>query len=445
MQKAYLGIDVSKGYADFTLIDEKRNVLEENFQLDDTQKGHRRLLEILHSLKEKHQFTQINAALESTGGYENNWLTLLKEVESLNLNVARINPYGVKHDIQAQMKRTITDSVSARHIAEYILRYPDKVNYQEEAYNLFDSLRSQYNYITTLVKQKTQLSNQLEKHVYSVFPELLPYCQDSMPNWVIYLLSEYPTADSIREASVEQISQIDYISINKAKMIKNKAAKSVSRINNSAIQNLVKHIAMDILLRSQSINQLKKQLEKEANKDNLVQLLCSFQGIGAYSAIGILIEIEDINRFPSSKKICSYFGLHPIYKQSGDGTSYIGMSKKGAAEIRGILYMVTRSAIVYNPHIKQLYERYKSRGLKTSQVIGILMHKILRIIYGMLKNNTPYDPGYDLECQEKSLNSKKQNQDDKKTRRYFNWDEDAPISKRQAKKRREQYIAPNSS
>jgi len=73
------------------------------------------------------------------------------------------------------------------------------------------------------------------------------------------------------------------------------------------------------------------------------------------------------------------------------------------------------------------------------------MHKILRIIYGMLKNNTPYDPGYDLECQEKSLNSKKQNQDDKKTRRYFNWDEDAPISKRQAKKRREQYIAPNSS
>src|SRR6056297_788465 len=184
MQKAYLGIDVSKGYADFTLIDEKRNILEENFQLDDTQKGHRRLLEILHRLKEKHLFTQIDAALESTGGYENNWLTLLKEVESLNLNVARINPYGVKHDIQAQMKRTITDSVSARHIAEYILRYPDKVNYQEEAYNLFDSLRSQYNYITTLVKQKTQLSNQLEKHVYSVFPELLPYCQDSMPNWM---------------------------------------------------------------------------------------------------------------------------------------------------------------------------------------------------------------------------------------------------------------------
>jgi hypothetical protein len=197
-------------------------------------------------------------------------------------------------------------------------------------------------------------------------------------------------------------------------------------------------------LRAESIGKLKKQLEKQAGKDKLVRLLCSFKGIGAYSAVGILIEIEDINRFPSSKKIASYFGLHPIYKKSGDGTNCVGMSKKGSAEIRGILYMVARSAIVYNPHIKQLYERHKSRGLKTSQVIGILMHKILRIIYGMLKNNTPYDPGYDLACQEKSISHKKQNYD-KKRLRYSDWDEDAPISKRQAKKRKEQNTAPNST
>ena len=445
MKRAYLGIDVSKGYADFTMIDEQKNVLEEDFQLDDTQGGHRKLLEILHSLKEKHQITQIYAALESTGGYENNWLTLLKEVDDLDIHVARLNPYGIKHDIQAKMQRTITDSVSARHIAEYILRYPDKVNYQEDAYNLFDSLKSQYNYITTLVKQKTQLLNQLEKHIYSVFPELLAYCKDDIPNWVVYLLSEFPTAAEVREASKEQISRVNYISENKARKIKNKAEKSVSRINDQVIQNLVKHIASDIILRAESIGKLKKQLEKQAGKDKLVRLLCSFQGIGAYSAVGILIEIEDISRFPSSKKISSYFGLHPIYKKSGDGTICVGMSKKGSAEIRGILYMVARSAIVYNPHIKQLYERHKSRGLKTGQVIGILMHKILRIIYGMLKNNTPYDPGYDLASQEKSISQNKNQNYDKKRLRYSDWDEDAPISKRQAKKRKEQNTAPNSS
>jgi transposase len=442
MKTTYLGIDVSKGYADFTMIDEQKNVLEENFQLDDTQEGHRKLLEILYSLREKHQIDQIKAALESTGGYENNWLTLLKQVDDLNIKMAHLNPYGIKHDIQAKMQRTLTDSVSAKHIAEYVLRYPDKINYEEAAYNVFDSLKSQYNYISTLIKQKTQLLNQLEKHLYSVFPELLPYCQDGMPNWVMYLLCEFPTANSVREASKEQIQRIKYISERKARMIKNKAEKSVSKINDVVIHDLVKHIASDIIWRTQFIATLKKQLEKQAGTEALVQLLCSFRGIGAYSAVGILIEIEDINRFPSSKKICSYFGLHPIYKKSGDGTIYIGMSKKGAGEIRGILYMVVRSAIVYNPHIKRLYERYLSRGLNKTQVIGILMHKILRIIYGMLKNNTPYDPNYDLACQEKSMSCKKQNYE-KRRFRYSNWEEDAPISKRQAKKRKEQNIAPN--
>ena len=37
---AYLVIDVSKGYADFTLLDSNKKQLEEVFQLDDTRLGH---------------------------------------------------------------------------------------------------------------------------------------------------------------------------------------------------------------------------------------------------------------------------------------------------------------------------------------------------------------------------------------------------------------------
>ena len=36
----FLGVDVSKGYADFTLLDPDKNQLEKVFQLDDTRKGH---------------------------------------------------------------------------------------------------------------------------------------------------------------------------------------------------------------------------------------------------------------------------------------------------------------------------------------------------------------------------------------------------------------------
>ena len=63
----------------------------------------------------------------------------------------------------------------------------------------------------------------------------------------------------------------------------------------------------------------------------------------------------------------------------------------------------------------------------------------------MLKNNTPYDPSYDLACQEKSISQNKKQNYDQKRLRYSDWDEDAPISKRQAKKRKEQNTAPNST
>jgi len=67
----------------------------------------------------------------------------------------------------------------------------------------------------------------------------------------------------------------------------------------------------------------------------------------------------------------------------------------------------------------------------------VCMHKIIRIVYGMLKHNQPFDPEIDRE------NRKKQNaQDEKKvgldkSRRYQAYDVKAPISRRQAKKREE--------
>ena len=36
----YLGIDVSKGYADFVIINDKKKTVLDNFQLDDTFDGH---------------------------------------------------------------------------------------------------------------------------------------------------------------------------------------------------------------------------------------------------------------------------------------------------------------------------------------------------------------------------------------------------------------------
>ena len=71
--------------------------------------------------------------------------------------------------------------------------------------------------------------------------------------------------------------------------------------------------------------------------------------------------------------------------------------------------------------------------------IGVCMHKLLRIVYGVLKNQTAFDPEIDRRNREKgrivsAIDPEVQRQ--KKICRYQPMDEFAPVSARQAKKRK---------
>jgi len=46
-EEYYLGIDVSKGYADFVILDSKKQEMDKSYQLDDTFEGHSRLYRYL--------------------------------------------------------------------------------------------------------------------------------------------------------------------------------------------------------------------------------------------------------------------------------------------------------------------------------------------------------------------------------------------------------------
>ncbi|MCX6327991.1 MAG: hypothetical protein NTZ85_00555 [Bacteroidia bacterium] len=80
--------------------------------------------------------------------------------------------------------------------------------------------------------------------------------------------------------------------------------------------------------------------------------------------------------------------------------------------------------------------------MKKMAAIGVCMHKILRIIYGMLKNKQAYNPLIDKQNCERSKDKQQEKQQQEnanidKSRRYQEFDIKAPISRKQTKKRRE--------
>jgi len=68
--------------------------------------------------------------------------------------------------------------------------------------NHFVNAQKQGSFIKTLTKQKAQLLNQLESHVYSANPEQLAYCKDGFQLWVLFLLQKFPTAKKLSKAKV---------------------------------------------------------------------------------------------------------------------------------------------------------------------------------------------------------------------------------------------------
>lgn len=434
MNQFYLGIDVSKGYSDFVMLNAKKQPVIENFQLDDTFEGHGRLYETLRSFNHDYPEATIYAAVESTGGYENNWFqALLKFQGSLPIKTAHLNPLGVSHNHKADLKRNVTDKISAQNVAEYMIAHPEKVSYQHQ--NSLASLRKQWGFISMLTKQSGQLLNQLESLVYNANPEILMYCKDGTPQWVLKLLTRYPTALRLSKAKAKSVARIPYVSRERAQQLVATAKKSVASASDQITEQLIGATVKQILDLNKTIKTQTQILADECVVPE-VELLKTFIGIGDYSAIGLMLEIQSVKRFLTSKKLASFFGIHPVYKKSGDGTWKYRMSKKGRREPRRILYLVAMSAIKSNPLIRSIYQQAVQRGMEKMAAVGLCMHKILRIIYGMLKHNKAFDPEIDRKNrQKKPLRQRKVRPD--KDRRYQDFDSKAPISSRQKKKREE--------
>jgi len=434
--ESYLGIDASKGYSDFALLGKNKQPLEEAFQLDDTRSGHNRLKELLQHFIAVHKISLLYCGIESTGGFENNWYAAFIEMsKSMPVKIARLNPSGVKKNIEAGLNRNITDALSARYIAEYLVSHTEKTSYEGQD-TKYASFRDVQTCLNLQKKQSTQMINELKMVLYSSFPEMVRFCKDSIPTWVLEMLILYPVPACFIKLKPERLAKIRHITLGKAEDIIEKAKTSIASRPDATREFIIKSLARQILQKQEAIKDFKGFLAVNCTGPE-VDLLQTIKGVGAYSAASIMVEIEDIKRFPSAKHLASYFGLHPELKQSGD-KKVSRMSKKGRPAIRATLYMCAQTAVVHDPHLKKIYHNHRSKGKTHRAAIGIVMHKLLRIVWGILSSNKPYDARVDQKNQTKNINEQKniETEEMDKKRRFQKPDLTAPISSRQNKKRK---------
>jgi transposase len=123
-----------------------------------------------------------------------------------------------------------------------------------------------------------------------------------------------------------------------------------------------------------------------------LRLMTSIKGISTLSGSQILAEIGDWRTFGSARQLAAYAGLTPQAKESG--TSVHGRSrlcKIGNEHLCHALYFPALTVIRCCPELKPWIEGLRSRGKNKMQVVGAVMHKLIRVIYGVLKSGQPFN------------------------------------------------------
>ncbi|WP_017301792.1 IS110 family transposase [Nodosilinea nodulosa] len=141
---------------------------------------------------------------------------------------------------------------------------------------------------------------------------------------------------------------------------------------------------------------LKKRLQQLIQvHDRLAEqqaLLESITGIGTQTALTVLGEIGSIEVFGSARQLAAFAGLTPQEFQSGSSIhGKTRLCKIGHARLRKALYFPALVMIRYCPEIQAFRQRLLDAGKQKMQVVGAVMHKLIRIIYGVLSSGKTFD------------------------------------------------------
>lgn len=396
MPVLYVGADVSKGYADFCITDAEGRRLPGSGRYDDTAAGHAAVRQALQHLvdREAPASVHLEIGLEASGGLERNWYVGLRSAAvGASCRVYQLNPLAVRRFLEQRLHHSVTDARSAAGIAAY-LRCGERQRQPEpsaEGPDLTGPLVL-YRCVCQTIDRSTSLQNELQALLPSVHPELVRYCRQGLPEWVLRLLLRYPTAPALARARETAVAGIPYVSVAKARDLINAAKTSVAALRQPEVGTTIEILAREILRHEEVIAAYKKQLIATLADDPVGAILRSLPGVGAWTAVVLRLEIGDFARFHSAAALVAYAGLDPRYHQSGDGTKSYHISKRGRREIRAALYMNVLTALRGEGVLRAFYDRLLGRRACHHWAVTACMAKLLRIAYACVLSGEAFDP-----------------------------------------------------
>lgn len=381
-----LGIDIAKLNHVASLVDSTSGeLIFSNFKFQNNFTGFSSLLEKIS----KFPTTEILIGLESTGHYGENFINFFFQK---GFNIVVINPLQTSHLRKANIRDSKNDRLDSINIAKALLFGEHRYVTQKNLTNF--ALKKLTRFRRNLIKQKTKFKIQLVSLLDIIFPELQYFFKSGVHSNAIYtLLKKYPSTEKIaalREKTLFSIlnkASKGHYKEEHASQLKSLAKSSVGIKDTSVSMHIPQLIKLIEMLDSQ-INSMEEEIKSSIDKESVV---LSIPGINFVAAASILGEINDIDNFDSSSKLLAFSGLDPKIRQSGNfNASSCRMSKKGSPYLRYALIITAWNLVRNSETFQKYYLSKRAQGKTHYSALGHTAHKLVRIIYTLLKKNILY-------------------------------------------------------
>jgi transposase len=170
---------------------------------------------------------------------------------------------------------------------------------------------------------------------------------------------------------------------------RNRREVSPNALIKASVDRQIKHLQAEVASMTRAID---SHVLAHGPLQKSVRLLCSIDGIGPKVAVTILAEVPAISAFARARDVAAFAGLTPCLKESGTSVRRRGrMSKEGSALLRKMLYMAALQAVKRPSNaFHKMYRAFVARGKAKMCALGAIMHKLLRVAFGVLKHQTPF-------------------------------------------------------
>jgi transposase len=143
----------------------------------------------------------------------------------------------------------------------------------------------------------------------------------------------------------------------------------------------------------EQVRQLIRQtIDDDPDLRRRAELLESIPGLGERTIPQLLAYIGRPERFTSAKALAAYAGLAPWLRQSGTSLhKQRGTHPLGHPQLKRSLYFPAMVAGRFNPVIARFWKRLQAQNKPGKVIVVACMHKLLLIVYGVLKSGRVFD------------------------------------------------------